>query len=182
MNDARVAASPISYIVLVAFMACVPVSNWMITYVGIECVEDGPCLIPVFPGIWAPSGVLLAGAALMLRDVVQERLGLRWAVLAIAAGGLLSAMVSSPALALASVCSYVVAELVDLHLFTSMRRRGFLRAAFVSSLVGLILDSVVFVYLAFGQLDHVDGQIVGKLWAVLSILPFLTLWRRVGTW
>lgn len=126
MNDARMAAPPVSYVVLIAFMACVPVSNWMITHVGLECVENGPCLIPVFPGIWAPSGVLLAGVALVLRDVVQERLGLRWAVLAITAGGVLSAMVSSPTLALASVSSYMVAELVDLLVFTSMRRRGFL--------------------------------------------------------
>ena len=31
--------------------------------VGTVCVPNGPCLIPVAPGLMAPSGVLLIGAA-----------------------------------------------------------------------------------------------------------------------
>ena len=43
-----------------------------------SCVPQGPCLVPVAPGLLAPSGVLTVGAALVLRDVVQRCLGLAW--------------------------------------------------------------------------------------------------------
>ena len=48
----------------------------MIGNFGTFCVPDGPCLIPVAPGITAPSGVLMVGAALVLRDLVQDPLAL----------------------------------------------------------------------------------------------------------
>ena len=53
----------------VAFLACVPAANWLIVHVGTVCVPEGPCLVPVAPGILAPSGVLTVGVALVLRDV-----------------------------------------------------------------------------------------------------------------
>ena len=55
----------------VGFLACIPLANWMIGHVGTVCVPNGPCLVPVAPGLMAPSGVLTVGAALVLRDVVQ---------------------------------------------------------------------------------------------------------------
>ena len=33
------------------FLACVPLANWMIGNVGTVCVPNGPCLIPVAPGL-----------------------------------------------------------------------------------------------------------------------------------
>ena len=63
----------------------VPLANWMIQHVGTVCVPHGPCLVPVAPGLMAPSGVLTVGVALVLRDVVQRCLGLLWGLLAIAA-------------------------------------------------------------------------------------------------
>lgn len=52
--------------------------------------DGGPCLIPVAPGLTAPSGVLMVGLALVLRDLVQRRLGLWWAIVAIIFGAILS--------------------------------------------------------------------------------------------
>ena len=57
------------------FLASIPLANWMILHVGTVCVPQGPCLVPVAPGLLAPSGVLTVGAALVLRDVVQRCLG-----------------------------------------------------------------------------------------------------------
>jgi hypothetical protein len=37
---------------------------------------------------------------------------------------------------------------------------------------------VVFLYLAFGELTYLPGQIVGKVWAVLFALPVVRLLRR----
>ena len=56
------------------FVACVPLANWLIGHIGTVCVPTGPCLVPVAPGIDAPSGVLMIVLALVLRD--QRRLGL----------------------------------------------------------------------------------------------------------
>ena len=60
------------------FLASIPLANWMIQHVGTVCAPQGPCLVPVAPGLLAPSGVLTVGAALVLRDVVQRCLGLPW--------------------------------------------------------------------------------------------------------
>ena len=69
-----------------AFMACIPIANWLIGHVGTVCVPNGPCLIPVAPDVLTPSGVLMIGLALVLRDLVQRRLGKLWAVAAILMG------------------------------------------------------------------------------------------------
>ena len=84
------------------FLASIPLANWMILHVGTVCVPQGPCLVPVAPGLLAPSGVLTVGAALVLRDVVQRCLGLTWGLAAIAAGTVLSSLVAPAALVLAS--------------------------------------------------------------------------------
>ena len=68
---------------LVLFVLMIPLTNWVIMNVGLVCPADGPCLIPVWPGLWAPSGVLLAGFSLVLRDVVHHCLGWRWALISI---------------------------------------------------------------------------------------------------
>ena len=63
---------------LAGFALSIPAANWLIGHVGVTCVPNGPCVIPVAPGIMAPSGVLMVGLALVLRDLVQRRLGLAW--------------------------------------------------------------------------------------------------------
>jgi hypothetical protein len=60
---------------LAAYAASIPAANWMIGHVGTVCPPDSPCLIPVAPGLLAPSGVVMIGLALVLRDLVQRRLG-----------------------------------------------------------------------------------------------------------
>ena len=45
-------------IFFVLFCLTVPLANWMIQHVGTVCVPHGPCLVPVAPGLLAPSGVL----------------------------------------------------------------------------------------------------------------------------
>lgn len=162
---------------LVAFGACIPAANWLIGNVGTFCVPNGPCLIPVAPGLTAPSGVLMIGLALVLRDLVQRRLGAKFALLAIAAGTLLSAFVAPPALVLASAAAFLFSELADFAVYTPLQRRGLVAAVFASSVAGLVVDSFVFLWLAFGSLDYLGGQIVGKAWMVLLALPLIH-WLR----
>ncbi|MBX9741341.1 MAG: VUT family protein [Beijerinckiaceae bacterium] len=165
------------FLCLIAFGACIPLANWLIGNVGTVCVPKGPCLIPVAPGITAPSGVLMVGLALVLRDLVQRRLGAGFALIAIAAGTLLSALVAPPALVIASAGAFLFSELVDFAVYTPLQRRRLVLAVFASSAAGLVIDSLVFLWLAFGSLDYLGGQIIGKAWMVLLALPLIA-WLR----
>lgn len=160
------------------FCACIPLANWLIGHVGTVCAPAGPCVIPVWPGIQAPSGVLAIGAALVLRDLVQRRLGLAWALAAIAVGAALSGLVSPAALVLASVAAFVLSELADLAVYTPLQRRGLVTAVAASGVAGIAVDSVLFLSLAFGSLDFLAGQVIGKAWALLLALPAVHWLRR----
>jgi queuosine precursor transporter len=166
------------FIFLAAFVACIPIANFMIQHVGTECVANGPCLVPVAPGLTAPSGVLMVGLALVLRDLLQRRLGLCWSVAAILLGAILSAGFAPPALVVASATAFLLSEMADLLVFTPLQRQGLVRAAMASSAVGLIVDSVVFLGLAFGSLQFLPGQVIGKALMVLLTLPLLKWLRK----
>jgi len=165
------------FIYLALFAACIPLGNWLIGNVGTVCVPDGPCVIPVWPGMSAPSGVLAIGAALVLRDLVQRRLGVKWAVGAILVGALLSGLVAAPALVLASTVAFLLSETADLAVFTPLQRRGLVLAVVASGVVGIVVDSLLFLSLAFGNLDFLSGQVIGKAWALLAALPLVYLLR-----
>jgi uncharacterized PurR-regulated membrane protein YhhQ (DUF165 family) len=166
------------YVFLVAFALCIPVANWLIGHVGTTCVPNGPCLVPVAPGIMAPSGVLMVGLALVLRDLVQRRLGLGWGIGAIIIGALLSAYVAPPSLIVASAVAFLLSEIADFLVYTPLQKKRLVLAVFASSVVGLVADSIAFLYLAFGSLEFLEGQVLGKLWMVLLAMPFIALMRR----
>lgn len=163
---------------LVAFISCIPIANWMIGNVGTKCVPNGPCLVPVWPGIMAPSGVLMIGFALVLRDIVQRRLGWRWALLAIGIGALVSGLIAPPTLVVASVIAFGLSELADFAVYTPLQERRFIIAVVLSSLVGLFFDSALFLLLAFGSLEFISGQVIGKAWAVALATPAVVFFRR----
>jgi uncharacterized PurR-regulated membrane protein YhhQ (DUF165 family) len=165
-------------IFLIGFCLTIPAANWMIGRIGTYCAPDGPCLIPVAPGLMAPSGVLMIGAALVLRDLVQRRLGFEFSIIAILIGGALSAVLAPVSLVTASTAAFLLSELADLFVYTPLQRRRLVAAVVLSSLAGLIVDSIVFLYLAFGSLQFLAGQIVGKSWMVLLSIPFIMWLRR----
>ena len=45
-------------------------------------------------------------------------------------------------------------------------------------MAGLVVDSIVFLWLAFGSLDFLLGQIIGKAWMVLLAIPLVAYLRR----
>jgi queuosine precursor transporter len=166
------------YVFLAAYIACIPLANWMIGHVGTVCVPQGPCLVPVAPGLMAPSGVLLVGLALVLRDLVQRRLGIAFALAAIAVGAVLSGALAPLPLVVASTTAFLLSELADFAVYTPLQKRGLVLAVLASSFVGLVADSIVFLWLAFGSFEFLLGQIVGKAWMVLLTLPAIEWLRR----
>jgi hypothetical protein len=165
-------------IFLVLFCLTIPAANWMIGHLGTLCVPAGPCLVPVAPGIMAPSGVLMVGAALVLRDLVQRRLGVEFGIGAIAVGAMMSAGLAPASLVIASTAAFLLSEFADFAVYTPLARRRLVAAVVASSIAGLVVDSIVFLWLAFGSMEFLLGQIVGKLWMVLLAVPFVALLRR----
>jgi uncharacterized PurR-regulated membrane protein YhhQ (DUF165 family) len=161
---------------LAAYIATIFLANWSLLHLG-WCSGQGPCVIPVWWGLYAPSGVLWAGAALTLRDLTQDSLGRRWTLVAIIAGAALSATLSGP-LALASGVAFLVSETCDFAVYTPLRERHWLWAVAASNTVGLVIDSALFLWFAFGSLDFLAGQLVGKFWVTLLTVALLWLWRQ----
>jgi len=166
------------YIFLLLFCLTIPAANWLIGHAGTVCVPNGPCLVPVAPGIMAPSGVLMIGLALVLRDLVQRRLGVEFGIGAIIVGAAISAGLAPPSLVVASAAAFLLSEFADFAVYTPLARRRLVVAVFASSVVGLVIDSIVFLWLAFGSLEFLIGQIIGKLWMVLLAIPFVVFMRR----
>jgi uncharacterized PurR-regulated membrane protein YhhQ (DUF165 family) len=163
---------------LVLFALTIPAANWLIGHVGTMCQPNGPCLVPVAPGLMAPSGVTMIGIALVLRDLVQRRLGVGVSAGAILAGAAISALLAPPSLVLASAVAFLLSEAADLAVYTPLAQRRLIAAVVASSMAGLVVDSIVFLWLAFGSLDFLVGQIVGKAWMVLLSIPFVAWLRR----
>ncbi len=163
----------------VLFLAAIPLANWMIGHVGTVCVPRGPCLVPVAPGLMAPSGVMTVGIALVLRDMVQRCLGAGYSVVAILTGAALSVLVAPAALAFASASAFLLSEGADFAVYSPLQRRHLTAAVLASAALGILVDSVVFLHLAFGSLAFLPGQVVGKMWSVAVSLPLIRLMRRV---
>lgn len=165
------------WLALAAYGATIPAANWMIGHVGL-CAPPGPCVIPVGFGLTAPSGVLMVGAALVLRDGVQEAFGLRVTFAAVAAGAALSAFLAPPSLVIASAVAFAISETGDLAVYTPLRRRSLPLAVMASGAVGAVIDSAAFLWLAFGSLAFLEGQVVGKLMISAAAAFGLMLTRR----
>jgi queuosine precursor transporter len=156
-------------IALVLYLATIVAANWAIN-------TFGP--VPVWFGLMAPAGVYFAGLALTLRDIVQDQLGRRAVVIAVVVGAGLSAFVSAREIAMASGIAFLFSELADFMVYTPLRERNWVGALLASNVVGLVVDSVLFLSLAFGSLDFLPGQVVGKAWMTLLAVAALWLWRR----
>ncbi|MER5325487.1 VUT family protein [Streptosporangium roseum] len=157
---------------LVGYAATIPAANLLITYVGTA---------PVAPGLVAPAGVYAAGAALVLRDLVHEWLGKWAALLAMTVGVVLSYLIAAPALAIASAAAFAVSELADFTVYAPLRRRGMALAVAASGAVGLVVDSVLFLGLAFGSYEFLAGQIIGKAWMTLAAALIIVVIHRLHT-
>ena len=164
---------------LFLYVMTIPFGNWIVMNVGLVCPRAGdPCLVPVLPGMWAPSGVLVAGLALVLRDAVQSYLGAKAAFVSILLGEALSGLLSPVSLVVASAVAFLFSETADLVVYTPLRRRSAPLAVLLSGVAGAMADSALFLSLAFGSLEFFWGQVVGKLWMSVFAAGALFLLRQ----
>lgn len=166
---------------VIAFAACIVGANWAILHVGLDNGPGYPRTIPVGFGLAAPSGVILAGAQFTLRDVIHERIGTAGTLAVISASVPLNAIVAAPALAVASIMTFLTAEILDLGVYRGLRRRGFTVAVLCSNAVSTVVDSILFLTLAFGVTQALTGSLgmtVGKLEASILTLVAIALGAR----
>ena len=148
---------------LLAYIASIYAANWLLEHIG---------FVTVWPGISAPAGVYAAGFALTFRDLTQTFLGRRWVIAAILAGGALSYTVSAT-FATASALAFLASEACDFAVYTPLERKHWLTAILTSNTVGLVVDSCLFLWLAFGSLDFLKGQVIGKAEATIAAVLLL---------
>ncbi len=166
-GDTRSTGQVIGLIAVLLYIATIFAANWAIQ-------RFGP--VTVGFGYMAPAGVYFAGLAFTLRDITHDTLGRVWVLLAILIGAGLSAMVSTE-FALASGVAFLVSELADFAIYSPLRERNWLGAVAASNVVGLVADSVLFLWIAFGSLNFLTGQIIGKVWMTIAALVLLAGWR-----
>lgn len=153
---------------LFAYLATILIANWAITNIGI---------VPVGFGLLAPAGVYAVGVTLTLRDLVQWSLGKRAALVALTIGAVLSYFITDPTVATASAAAFLVSELIDFVVFTWLAPR-WATAVFAGGLAGLIVDSALFLLIAFGSLTFLPGQVLGKLYGVFAATIVITIRRK----
>lgn len=154
---------------ILAYVASVVLANIVTERLG---------LVSVGFGLMVTAGTYAAGFALLARDFVHRYGSRNYAFAAIAVGGVLSLVLSSPALALASTVAFVSAELIDLGVYEPIRKaRGFVQGALVSNVVSAPIDTLVFLSIAGFPLtaETVGGQFIGKVvWA--TAIPLGLYW------
>jgi len=157
----------------VGFVASILLANWLTTKFG---------FVSVGFGFTATAGTFAAGFALALRDATQDTLG-RWPVVAvIVTGAALSFAVADPFIAVASATAFLVSEMTDFAIYTPLRKRTWAGAVIASNTVGAIIDTAIFIGIAFG-LSAISGamlgQLVGKSWATIAYLIVGTVARAL---
>ncbi|WP_240431273.1 VUT family protein [Mycobacterium kyogaense] len=156
-----------------AFIGCIVGANWAILHLGANHGPGVPRTIPIGFGLAAPSGVLFAGAQLTLRDLIHERLGTSRTLGVIGLSAPLTVLVASPALAVAPITTFLAAETADLAVYSRLRSRGYTSAVVGSNLISAVVDSILFLAIAFGLAQVATGTVemtVGKLEASVITL------------
>jgi uncharacterized PurR-regulated membrane protein YhhQ (DUF165 family) len=152
----------------IAYIAAIVLANVAIRYLG---------FVTVAPGIVAPAGVFFAGFAFTFRDFLQEYSGRSATIVAIFAGAALSG-IFSPQFAVPSAVAFLASELLDFAVYTPLRKQHWMHAVMLSNIAGDVLDSLIFLWLAFGSLQFLVGQIVGKWETIVPAMICVYIYKK----
>lgn len=171
----RFRASPFVLPVL-AMAGVVALSNFAVQY-PVEAFGLGDYLT------W---GALTYPLAFLVNDLTNRRFGpvrtRRVVYVGFAVALVLSAVLATPRIALASGTAFVAGQLLDITVFNWLRRRTWWRAPLAGSLLGSALDTAIFFTLAFAgdaSMSHPVsyGAVTVPLWAGLAFFDF---WVKVA--
>lgn len=123
-------------------------------------------------------GAFTYPVAFLVNDLTNRRFGPRAARRVVLSGFvlavILSAWLASPRLAIASGAAFLFAQLLDAAVFDRLRGGAWWRAPLISTLIGSVLDTILFFSVAFAQrfafLDTALGREDGSLAFPVSLL------------
>jgi len=119
------------------------------------------------------AGTFMAGLTFSLRDALRETSGRTMALVAIVIGALMSyEFGGSEKIAIASGLAFLFSESADALVYEPLRRRWWL-AVTASNAVGMVVDSMLFLWLAFGSIQFWEGQVFYK--AVMTLLAIVAI-------
>ncbi len=91
--------------------------------------------------------------AFLVNDLCNRRLGPGAARRVVVAGFILAVILSvwlaTPRIAIASGSAFLTAQLLDISIFSSLRRQNWWKAPLLSTIAGSILDTIIFFSVAF---------------------------------
>jgi uncharacterized PurR-regulated membrane protein YhhQ (DUF165 family) len=134
---------------------------------------------------WLTWGAFTYPAAFLVTDLTNRAHGPHRArqvvYVGFALAVLLSAALATPRIALASGTAFLVGQILDILVFDRLRRAAWWRAPLIGSVLGSIVDTMLFFALAFAgtqvpMLTLMAGDLVVKLaLALLFLAPFRAL-------
>lgn len=132
-------------------------------------------------------GAFTYPVAFLVTDLTNRRFGPAAARIVVIAGFVLAVVLSvwlaSPRIAIASGSAFLVAQLLDVAIFERLRRQAWWKAPLISSLLGSVIDTVLFFGVAFSAgfafLDTGFGLEDGSL---AFPVPFLGVGSQVPLW
>jgi uncharacterized PurR-regulated membrane protein YhhQ (DUF165 family) len=99
--------------------------------------------------------------AFLITDLTNRQFGPRVARRVVAAGFLVAVIfsfaASTPRIAIASGSAFLAGQLLDISVFNRLRRQTWWRAPLIASLIGSMLDTVLFFSLAFAPAFAIFG-------------------------
>jgi uncharacterized PurR-regulated membrane protein YhhQ (DUF165 family) len=154
----------VKWIWFACYVLMIYLANWALGRYG---------FVSVGFGLMAPAGVFFAGMAFSFRDLLQEDGGRKWVLGAIGLGAALAYTIE-PAFAVASAVAFGLSELADFAVYTPLKERNRYGALTASNLVGSVVDSMLFLWIAFGTTAGWFGLTLGKAYMIVPSL--LLLW------
>jgi queuosine precursor transporter len=158
-----------------AYVALAILANWLASKYVVH--------VPLTP-YRAPAGVFCIGGVLVLRDWLQQLVGLYWSLALVYVAGVVSwaagelaGWTSLQKVAIGSLVAFTVSETVEALVFTPLRRRNLTLGVALSATVGNAIDSWIFLTIAFSSTAFFWGQFWGKSEAI-AVGVVLTFVRR----
>jgi queuosine precursor transporter len=134
---------------------------------------------------WLTWGALTYPVAFLVTDLTNRRLGSQSArrvvLVGFAFAFMLSVVLATPRIAIASGSAFLAAQLLDIHVFNRLREARWWLAPLLSSVAGSVVDTVLFFGLAFAGtgtpwMTWAVGDLGVKLAvALLMLVPFRLL-------
>lgn len=151
-------------ITFLCFIGCIFGANWALNRYGfVQLVGPGDIVVP--------AGVYFAGLAFGFRDALHEVGGRKIVLVAIAVGAMVSFGIE-PDFALASGVAFGFSELADFAVYDRLRQKRWTGAVVLSNIVGSIIDSLIFLQIAFSSTDGWADLTYGK---ALMIVPAIVM-------